>query len=280
MNTPDTPVWLVTGCSTGFGRSIAAHLLDQGYRVVATARKTEQLKDLAERGDALILPLDVTSDSSVAEAVRRAEEHFGHIDVLVNNAGIGYFAAIEESDPAAIEKLFDVNFHGVSRMVRAVLPGMRARRSGSIVNLTSVGGLLGHPAVGYYCATKFAVEGFSESLHSEVASLGIHVMCVEPGAFRTDWAGSSQETQTPIADYDATAGQARRDYNASVGTQPGDPARAAQAIEVAVTAPTPPRHLLLGNIAYDAAVAKLDDLRGEFGTWESTARGADFPTTA
>ncbi|MFE0450808.1 oxidoreductase [Streptomyces sp. NPDC058914] len=277
VNTQEAPVWLVTGCSTGFGRSIAAHLLDEGFRVVVTARKTEQVKDLADRDNAFAVALDVTSQDSVAEAVRQAEEHFGRIDVVVNNAGIGYFAAVEETAPETVDRLFDVNFHGVARVIHAVLPGMRARRSGTIVNLTSIGGLVGHPAVGYYCAAKFAVEGLSESLRHEVEPLGISVMTVEPSAFRTDWAGSSQETQDPIADYDQTAGAARRAYHDSVGKQAGDPERAARALLAAVTAPEPPHHLLLGADAYDLATAQLESRAKEFKAWERTTRSADFP---
>ncbi|MGW2449238.1 oxidoreductase [Streptomyces sp. NPDC001675] len=277
VNTQEAPVWLVTGCSTGFGRSIATHLLNEGFRVVVTARKTEQIKQLAERDSALAVALDVTDESSVTAAVRRAEEHFGRVDVVVNNAGIGYFAAVEETDPETVGRLFDVNFHGVARVIHAVLPGMRARRSGMIVNLTSIGGLVGHPAVGYYCAAKFAVEGLSESLRHEVEPLGIKVMTVEPSAFRTDWAGSSHETQNPIADYDRTAGAARRAYHASVGKQAGDPDRAARALLRAVTAAQPPHHLLLGADAYNLATAQLEARAKEFTAWEQTTRGADFP---
>ncbi|MDH6513762.1 NAD(P)-dependent dehydrogenase (short-subunit alcohol dehydrogenase family) [Streptomyces sp. SAI-135] len=173
--------------------------------------------------------------------------------------------------------MFDVNFHGVARVIHTVLPGMRARRSGTIVNLTSIGGLVGHPAVGYYCAAKFAVEGLSECLRHEVEPFGISVMTVEPSAFRTDWAGSSQETQDPIADYDQTAGAARRAYHDSVGKQAGDPDRAARALLAAVTAPVPPHHLLLGADAYDLATAQLASRAEEFKAWEKTTRSADFP---
>ncbi|GAA3020816.1 oxidoreductase [Streptomyces fulvorobeus] len=275
-----TPVWLVTGCSTGFGRSIAAHLLEEGFRVVVTARGTERVGDLGDHDNAFAVALDVTDESSVADAVARAEEHFGRIDVVVNNAGIGYFAAVEETSPQTVQRLFDVNFHGVARVVHAVLPGMRARRSGMIVNLTSMGGLVGHPSGGYYCATKFAVEGLSESLRHEVEPLGIHVMTVEPSAFRTNWASSAQETQDPIADYDQTAGAARRAYRDSVGKQAGDPGRAARALLRAVTAPEPPHHLLLGAEAYDVATAQLRARAHEFQAWKDTTRSADFPMSA
>ncbi|MHC3471028.1 oxidoreductase [Streptomyces sp. 7R007] len=277
-DTHDAPVWLVTGCSSGFGRSIAAHLLDEGNRVVVTARRTDSVKELGDRGNALVLPLDVTSQGSVEQAVREAEAHFGRIDVVVNNAGIGYFAAVEETPADIVDRLFDVNFHGVARVIHAVLPGMRARRSGTLVNLTSIGGLVGHPAVGYYCAAKFAVEGLSASLRHEVEPLGIRVMTVEPSAFRTDWAGSSQETQHPIPDYDQTAGAARRAYHASVGKQAGDPDRAARALLKAVNADVPPHHLLLGADAYDAATAQLAHQAEEFSAWEDVTRSADFPS--
>ncbi|MFD0312799.1 oxidoreductase [Streptomyces flavalbus] len=275
--TQDAPVWLVTGCSTGFGRSIAAHLLDEGYRVVVTARKTDSVRELGDRDNALAVPLDVTSESSVDGAVREAEECFGRVDVVVNNAGIGYFAAVEETPTDAVERLFDVNFHGTARVIHAVLPGMRARRSGTIVNLTSIGGLVGHPAVGYYCAAKFAVEGLSASLRHEVEPLGIKVMTVEPSAFRTDWAGSSQETRNPIPDYDQSAGAARRAYHDSVGKQAGDPDRAARALLKAVSAARPPHRLLLGADAYRVAMADLEAKQTEFVAWGDVAHGADFP---
>jgi NAD(P)-dependent dehydrogenase (short-subunit alcohol dehydrogenase family) len=280
MTTRRKPVWLVTGCSSGFGRQIAEHLLDRGERVVVTARKPEQVADLAEGREALVLPLDVTNPKQAEAVVSKAEERFGGIDALVNNAGLGYFAAIEESDDDAVRTLFEVNFFGVATMIRAALPGMRRRRSGTIVNITSVGGLEGYPAVGFYCATKYAVEGFSDVLRKEVAPLGIHVMTVEPGAFRTEWAGSAWETTRSIADYDATAGAARRAYHASVGRQPGDPAKAAAAITEAVLAASPPKRLLLGADAYEAATAKLGEMLREFAGWEMTARSTAFDNPA
>lgn len=276
MKSNDQRVWLVTGCSTGFGRHIAGHLLDIGQKVVVTARKPHQIQDLAQRGDALILPLDVTDPAQTRDAVQQAEARFGRVDVLVNNAGIGYFAAVEESDEAQVRAMFEVNLFGAASTIRAVLPGMRRRRSGTIVNLTSVGGLEGFPAVGFYCATKYAVEGLSDSLRIETAPLGIHVMTVEPGAFRTEWAGSSIEAAGTIADYDATAGEARRAYRDSVGQQPGDPTRAAQAIASAVLSANPPKRLLLGNDAYTVAMAKLEEMGREFRAWETLTRGTEF----
>ncbi|HEV2566632.1 MAG TPA: oxidoreductase [Microvirga sp.] len=280
MTTERKSVWLVTGCSSGFGRQIAEHLLGRGERVIVTARKPEQVEDLAEGREALVLPLDVTDPKQAQVAVSKAEERFGGIDVLVNNAGLGYFAAIEESDEDAVRMLFEVNFFGVATMIRAALPGMRRRRSGTIVNITSIGGLEGYPAVGFYCATKYAVEGLSDVLRKEVAPLGIHVMTVEPGAFRTEWAGSARETTRPIADYDATAGAARRAYHASVGRQQGDPAKAAVAIGDAVLGASPPKRLLLGADAYEAATAKLGEMLREFTGWEAMARCTDFDNLA
>ena len=272
------PVWFITGCSTGFGRQIAKHVLELGYRVVVTSRDPEDVQDLAELGDVLILKLDVTERSQAEAAVKAAEDHFGGIDVLVNNAGIGYFAAVEESDEKEVRKMFDVNVFGLSRMIHIVLPGMRKRRKGFIVNLSSIAGIRSFPALGYYNATKFAVEGLSEALWQEVEPLGIKVMLVEPSGFRTDWAGrSANETQHQIADYADTADKSIRHLRTLSGNQNGDPVRAAEAIVQAVESPNPPRRLLLGNDAYDGAMAKLDELREQFTAWEDVSRGADFP---
>ena len=274
----ENPVWFITGCSTGFGRHIAEHVLKLGYRVVVTSRDPEDVQDLAENGDALILKLNVTDRSQAEKAVKAAEDHFGGIDVLVNNAGIGYFAAVEESDEKEVRKMFDVNVFGLCRMIHLVLPGMRKRRKGYIVNLSSIAGLRSFPGLGYYNSTKFAVEGVSEALWQEVEPLGIKVMLVEPSGFRTDWAGrSANETKHPIADYANTADENVRQLRAVSGHQDGDPARAAAAIVQAIESPNPPHRLLLGNDAFDGANAKLDELREEFSAWESVSRGADFP---
>jgi len=272
------PVWFITGCSTGFGRQIAKHVLELGYRVVVTSRDPGDVQDLKDLGDALILKLDVTDRSQAEAAVQTAEEHYGGIDVLVNNAGIGYFAAVEESSETEVRKMFDVNVFGLSRMIHLVSPGMRNRRQGFIVNLSSIAGLRSFPALGYYNATKFAVEGLSESLWQEVEPLGIKVMLVEPSGFRTDWAGrSANETQHQIADYADTADKNIRQLRAASGNQDGDPVRAAAAIVQAVESAHPPHRLLLGNDAYDGAMAKLDELRQQFMAWEEVSRGADFP---
>ena len=272
------PVWFITGCSTGFGRQIATRVLELGYRAVITSRDPEDVQDLTELGDALVLKLDVTDRSQAEEAVKAAEDHFGGIDVLVNNAGIGYFAAVEESDETEVRKMFEVNVFGLCRMIHVVLPGMRKRRKGFIVNISSIAGLRSFPALGYYNATKFAVEGLSEALWQEVEPLGVKVMLVEPSGFRTDWAGrSANETKHPIDDYANTAHKNIQQLRTVSGHQSGDPVRAAEAIVHAVESQNPPRHLLLGNDAYDGAITKLDELRVAFKEWEAVSRGADFP---
>jgi len=272
------PVWFITGCSTGFGRALAGLLLERGDRVAVTARDPESVRDFESRGDALILALDVTDQGNIETAVKAAEARFGAIDVLVNNAGIGYFSAIEEGEDNQVRRLFEINVFGLARMIQAILPGMRKRRKGYIVNLSSIGGLMSFPALGYYNASKFAVEGLSEALWQEVEPLGIHVMLVEPSGFRTDWAGrSANQTQRRIDDYATTAGIGVQRLREGSGHQAGDPVRAARAIVDAIESGTPPHRLLLGNFAYDGAMAKLEDLRREFTAGEAVARGADFP---
>jgi len=274
----EKPVWFITGCSTGFGRDLAKHVLKLGYCTVVTARKPNEVKDLAAIGEALVLKLDVTNQGQIKAAIKAAETKFGRIDVLVNNAGIGYFAAVEESEDKAVRRMFEINFFGLSRMIDAVLPGMRQRRSGFIVNFSSIGGLRSFPSVGYYNATKFAVEGLSEALWQEVEPLGIKVMLVEPSGFRTDWAGrSADQSKRQIPDYAETAGAWLKQVRAISGKQPGDPVRAAKAIVKAVESPKPPHRLLLGNDAYKGAMIKLEELRKDFTAWQTVTRGADFP---
>ena len=274
----EKPVWFITGCSTGFGRELATQTLERGFRTVVTARKREQVEALAAKGEALVLKLDVTDQVEIDIGIKAAEEKFGGVDVLVNNAGIGYFAAIEEGEESEIRRMFEINLFSLIRMIQAVLPGMRRRRKGCIVNISSLAGLRSAPALGFYNATKFAVEGLSSALLQEVEPLGIKVMVVEPSGFRTDWAGrSANESKKQIADYAKTAGAWRRDIRADSGKQPGDPVRAVQAIIRAVESPNPPRHLLLGNDAYEGAMSKLEELRTDFSAVEMIARGADFP---
>jgi len=274
----EPPVWFITGCSTGFGLELAKQTIAHGFRTVMTARDPSGLEGDGLTDDVLVLELDVTRPDQIARAVKTAEARFGGIDVLVNNAGIGYFAAIEEGESAEVRKMFEVNVFGLTSMIQAVLPGMRKQQRGCIVNLSSLAGLKGIPALGQYNATKFAVEGLSEALRQEVEPLGIRVMVVEPSGFRTDWAGrSAHESAYQIEDYLATAGHVRAAVRASSGKQPGDPVRAARAILAAVASGRPPRHLLLGNDAYEGAMAKLDELHKDFAAGEAVARGADFP---
>lgn len=276
----DTLAWFITGCSTGFGRELARLVLGRGYRAAITARSPHSVRDLAEgHGDrARVLKLDVTDAGRVAAAVREAESAFGEIDVLVNNAGYGMLGAVEESDEEEVRALFETNFFGLARMIHAVLPGMRQRRKGLIVNISSVGGLVGLTGVGYYNAAKFAVEGLSEALAKEVEPLGIKVVIVEPGPFRTDWAGRSMRlARTEIADYADTAGARRRTITGNSGRQPGDPARAAEAILKAVESPNPPLHLVLGSIGLAAVREKLERFKTDLDRWEETSLGADFP---
>jgi NAD(P)-dependent dehydrogenase (short-subunit alcohol dehydrogenase family) len=280
MTGQDKPVWFITGCSTGFGRELARYTLERGYRVVATARKPADIVDLVSgfESNALALELDVTRPEQIAASVAAAEAKFGRIDVLVNNAGIGYFGAVEESDDAEVRRMFEINFWGLANMTRAVLPGMRARRSGHIVNISSMGGVRGAPAVGYYNATKFALEGLSEALAQETEPLGIKVLIVEPSGFRTDWAGrSANQTQHTIADYDSTAGARQRMIRGYSGKQPGDPVRAAAAIVKAVEAPDAPLRLMLGKAALAAGRGKVQSLSQDFEAWAAVSEGADFP---
>lgn len=273
-------VWFVTGCSSGFGRELAKMVLDRGYRCVVTARDPAKAEDIAKgrQDHALVLELDVTDPVEIEAAVHSAVTHFGRIDVLVNNAGIGYFSSVEESDEDEFRTMFEINFFGLSAMTRAVLPIMRKQHTGHIVNISSIGGLRSFPALAYYNATKYAVEGFSESLSLEVAPLGIKVTIVEPSGFRTDWAGrSANETKSGIADYADTAWKNIQNLRASSGKQPGDPVRAAAAIIDAVESPNPPLRLLLGKAALKGARIKLDMLKRDFDAWEETTINADTP---
>jgi NAD(P)-dependent dehydrogenase (short-subunit alcohol dehydrogenase family) len=276
----DKKVWFITGCSTGFGRELAKMVLDRGYRAVVTARDPAKVEDIAARhGDrALVLELDVTDAVEIDAAVNSAVKRFGRIDVLVNNAGIGYFGAVEESDEEEVRRMFEINFFGLARVTRAALPIMRKQGSGHIVNISSIGGLRSFPSLAYYHATKYAVEGFSESLALEVAPLGIKVTIVEPSGFRTDWAGrSAAEAKNRIADYAPTAGKNLENIRGYSGKQPGDPVRAAAAIIAAVESSDPPLRLLLGKAALNGARGKLELLKKDFDAWEKTTVEADFP---
>lgn len=259
--------WLITGCSTGLGRAFAEAVLDRGHDVVVTARDVASVQDLADAHPetALAVALDVTDDAQVGAAVRAAEERFGGVDVLVNNAGYGYRSALEEGVDADVRQLFETHVFGTVRLTKAVLPAMRERRSGTIVNLSSIGARVAPEGSGYYAAVKAAVEALTLSLRKEVAPLGIRAMVVEPGGFRTDFAGRSLTQSTePIADYADTAGKRRKENDTVHGTQPGDPAKAAAALIEAVESDQPPYMLLLGNDASDnfrtALHALLDEV--------------------
>lgn len=280
MPLQNSDVWFITGCSTGFGRELSKLVLERGYRAVITARDPSTIQDLVAgyEGRALALKLDVTDDAQVDEAGKWAQSVFGSIDVLVNNAGFGYVGALEESDQAEGRALIETNFFGLTRMIHAVLPGMRQRRHGAIVNISSIGGLVGFPGVGYYNASKFAVEGLSEALAKEVAPLGIKVLIVEPGPFRTDWAGRSlKRSPRHISEYAETAGAFRERIISRSGKQVGDPVRAGEAIIKALQSDHTPLHLVLGLIALETARTKLEKLAAELDAWEETSVGADYP---
>jgi NAD(P)-dependent dehydrogenase (short-subunit alcohol dehydrogenase family) len=262
--------WLITGCSTGLGRALAQAVLARGDNAVVTARDTSKLQDLATEfpTTALAVALDVTDQSQIDAAVRQAEERFGAVDVLVNNAGYGYRAAIEEGDDADVRALFDTNVFGPVAMTKAVLPGMRSRRSGAIVNISSIGARICPPGSGYYSATKAALEGVSGSLQKELKPLGISVTVVEPGAFRTDFAGRSlTQSAQAIEDYAETAGKRRKENDTVHGTQPGDPDKAAEVIIAAVEAAETPAFLLLGADAVYAYGAVEEAQRAEVDRW-------------
>jgi NAD(P)-dependent dehydrogenase (short-subunit alcohol dehydrogenase family) len=273
-------IYLITGCSTGFGRDLAKEALLQGNKVAVSARNTKDIEDIVAEfpETALAVKLDVTNPTEIKDAVAATIKYFGRIDVLVNNAGIGYFGAIEESEDEEIRRMFEINVFGLSNMTQAVLPTMRSQHSGHILNIASIGGLVGFPGVGFYNATKFAVDGLSESLAKEVAPLGIKVTIVCPSGFRTDWAGRSANTsKVVIADYATTAGITKTNIRNASGKQPGDPLLAAQAIIQVVESPNPPLRLLLGKGALSGARAKLDVLKKDFDAWESVTVGADRP---
>jgi len=273
-------VWLVTGCSTGFGRELAKLALELGHQVGVASRNTKDVEDIVEEYPltAMALQLDVTKAEEIKASVATLHQKFGRIDVLVNNAGIGYFGALEESEEQEVRRMFDINFFGLANMTNAVLPIMRAQRSGHILNISSIGGLVAFPAIGFYNATKFAVDGYSESLSKEVSHLGIKVTVIAPSGFRTDWAGrSANNSKIVIADYAPTAGANKTNIRNYSGNQPGDPARAAKAIVKVVETENPPLRLLLGAAALKGARAKLEMLKKDFDTWEETTVGADFP---
>lgn len=274
------PVWFITGCSTGFGRELVKLVLQRGWNAVITARNTAQVQDLAEGYDdtSLVLPLDVNKKEQIASAISKTISKFGKIDVLVNNAGYGYFSSIEEGEEEKIRAQFETNFFGLVSLTQAVLPQMRNQQGGHIINFSSIGGLMGFAATGFYHATKFAVEGLSESLAKEVGPLGIKVLLVEPGPFRTDWAGrSTARTETSIEDYKEAVGTRMKTSLEGSGKQKGDPVRGCEAIIKVVEEGTPHLRLLLGEMAYNFAQDKLKSMHENFADLKEVTVGADFP---
>lgn len=274
-------VWFITGCSTGFGHELAKQVIARGDLAVVTARDKSRLSALVEGHETtvLALDLDVTRPEQITASVAAAVARFGQIDVLVNNAGYGYMATIEEGEEAEIRRQFDANVFGLFAMTRAALPVMRQQRRGHVINITSVAGIVGFPGSGYYAASKHAVEGWADALAVEGKPIGITVTCIEPGPFRTDWAGRSM-TQTPnlIPDYAETAGVRLSATKEVSGKQPGDPARAARAIIGIAGTEAPPRHLVLGAFGVDQVTKRLRAALADVEAWREKGLGADFPT--
>jgi NAD(P)-dependent dehydrogenase (short-subunit alcohol dehydrogenase family) len=273
-------VWLVTGCSSGLGRALAQRVLERGQRCVVTARDSSRIGGLVApyAETSLALALDVRDAAQRKRALAQTLERFRALDVLVNNAGHGYSAAVEEGDEAVVRTMFDTNFFGLAAMIREALPIMRKQRGGHIVNISSIGGIVANAASGYYNASKFAVEGLSIALAQEVAPLGIRVTLIEPGPFRTDFQGRSMTppAQT-IDDYASTAAHRRAQLLASSGRQQGDPVRAADAIIDLVDHPDPPLHLVLGKVAVGRARAKLTAQLRSIDEWEAVSVGTEYP---
>jgi NAD(P)-dependent dehydrogenase (short-subunit alcohol dehydrogenase family) len=272
--------WLITGCSTGFGREIALAALARGHRVAVTARTPTAVADIvgAHPDRALALRLDVTDREQIAAAVGATEEAFGGIDVLVNNAGYGYMAALEEGEDDEVRRLFDTNYFGVVDMIKATLPGMRARGRGHIVNMSSMTGLVANPPNVYYSSTKFALEALTEALSKEVAMFGIRVTAIEPGAFRTDWARRSMKESTkPIDDYAETVGERKELIKAFADKLPGDPKKVAEAVLRVTELDEPPLHLLLGHDVLGAFRQKLAELSRSIDEWETVTKDVNLP---
>jgi NAD(P)-dependent dehydrogenase (short-subunit alcohol dehydrogenase family) len=271
--------WLITGCSTGLGRALAAAVLDRGENVVVTARDAASVEKLARShpGTALALSLDVTDLAQVHDVARVAQERFGGVNVLVNNAGHSYRAAVEEGVDDQVQELFATNFFGPAALLRAVLPRMREQRGGMIVNISSIGARTCPIGSGYYAASKAALEALTASLRKEVQALGIAVMAVEPGAFRTSFLRNIAQPAEMIGDYAGTVGARREQDTARHGQQPGDPARAAQAIITAVQSPDTPRLLVLGADALTQFRDIAKELTSDVDAWEQVSQGTSFP---
>ncbi|WP_328351904.1 oxidoreductase [Mycobacterium sp. NBC_00419] len=272
--------WLITGCSTGIGREIARAALESGHSVVVTARRTETITDFVDEfGDrAVAVALDVTDKQQIAAAVQAAQDAFGGIDVLVNNAGNGYLSAVEEGEDEQVRKLFDTNYFGVVDTIKAVLPGMRANKSGYIVNISSMTGLVANPPNAYYSSTKFALEALTEALAQEVKPFGIKVSAIEPGAFRTDWAARSMwESDTPIGDYEENVGSRKTLIKEFANHLPGDPRKVAEAVLLLSTLDEPPLRLLLGRDVLKAVRDKIATLSASIDEWEAVTKDVNFP---
>ncbi|MBB2992795.1 NADP-dependent 3-hydroxy acid dehydrogenase YdfG [Mycolicibacterium iranicum] len=275
--------WFITGGTPGnFGMAFAEAALEIGDRVALTSRRPDALTTWAEQyGDrVLVVPLELTDAAQVQRAVRAAEEHFGGIDILLNNAGRGWYGSIEGMDESSMRAMFELNFFAVLSVTRAVLPGMRARGNGWIVNVSSVAGLLAAPGFGYYSATKYAIEAVTDALREEVAGQGISVLAVEPGAFRTNaYAGFANEPVTEtIPEYHDMLEQVRATFVEADGVQPGDPCRGARAVIAAMAQDPPPRRLVLGNGGFDAVIDALEQTLIDIRASETLSRSADFPT--
>ncbi|MGK3129133.1 oxidoreductase [Pantoea sp. C8B4] len=280
MASANTPVWFISGCSTGFGRELAQQTIARGFHTVVTARDPAKVQDLvAGHDNALAVALDVTDAQSIEQAVQAALDKFGTVDVLVNNAGYGYQSSVEEGDEREIRAQFDANVFGLFALTRAILPAMRKQRRGHVINITSVAGFIGFASSGYYSASKHAVEGWSDSLAVEAAPLGIHVTCVEPGPFRTDWAGRSlHQTPSTLPEYADTAAARMKATSEYSGTQAGDPARAATAMIAITEHDNPPRHLVMGAWGYEAVTSKLKERLAQIEDWKQTSIDTDFPS--
>jgi NAD(P)-dependent dehydrogenase (short-subunit alcohol dehydrogenase family) len=272
--------WFITGASTGFGRLLAEELLKRGEQVAATARDRAKVEDFEHKypGKTRAFALDVTRPAQITTVAGQAIEAFGHIDVLVNNAGYGVNGAIEEVSEEEFEHMFQTNIYGLIRTTRAFLPHFRERKSGHIINFSSIGGLIGTAGWGFYNTTKFAVEGFSEALAGEMKPLGVLVTVIEPGPFRTDFLGRSGKLAArEIPDYAKTAGKAREYLQTQSGKQPGDPQKAIEAVIAVADSPNPPLHLILGKLALTRFRDKMAAWQKEIAAWESVTTGADFP---
>ncbi|OPH51859.1 short-chain dehydrogenase/reductase [Paenibacillus ferrarius] len=271
-------VWLITGCSRGFGRALAEAVLEQGDKLIATARKPEQISDLVDRYGEQVraVVLDVTNTVQVESAIQASIDAFGRLDVVVNNAGYGNIASIEETTDEDWKSQIETNLWGVINVTRAALPILRKQKEGYIVQFSSIGGRTGSPGLGPYQTAKWAVEGFSEVLSKEVAPLGIKVILIEPGGFRTDWAGSSMKFTQPNEDYQDTVGEMYKRLSERAGKEAGDPVRAAKAVITIVNEENPPLRLLLGRGAVQIARATDQAKLAETDRWEALSISADF----